>query len=165
MKKRMREMEEEASKLRDMQAAVEREMLSTTSTNPHSHSNTDASLSSAEVDSRSIYVGNVDYSTTPEELQAHFQACGTINRITIQCDKFTGNPKGFAYVEFGEQGAVGSAMALNESVFKGRVLKVVGKRMNIPGYNWRGRGRGRGGSGPRGFPRGMRSRRGAFAPY
>ena len=38
MKRRMREMEEEASKLREMQAAVEREMLSTTSTHPHAHS-------------------------------------------------------------------------------------------------------------------------------
>jgi polyadenylate-binding protein 2 len=36
----------------------------------------------------------VDYGATPEELQAHFQAVGTINRITILCDKFTGHPKG-----------------------------------------------------------------------
>ena len=49
-----------------------------------------------EVDSRSIYVGNVDYGATPEELQNHFQSCGTINRVTILCDKFTGHPKGFA---------------------------------------------------------------------
>lgn len=37
----------------------------------------------------------VDYSGTPEEIQAHFQACGTINRVTIICDKFTGHPKGY----------------------------------------------------------------------
>jgi hypothetical protein len=36
----------------------------------------------------------VDYGATPEEIQAHFQACGTINRVTILCDKFTGHPKG-----------------------------------------------------------------------
>jgi RNA recognition motif-containing protein len=36
----------------------------------------------------------VDYGATPEDIQAHFQACGTINRVTILCDKFTGHPKG-----------------------------------------------------------------------
>ncbi len=30
-----------------------------------------------------MYVGNVDYSCTPEELQMHFQSCGTVNRVTI----------------------------------------------------------------------------------
>ena len=40
------------------------------------------------------YVGQVDYEATPEELRAHFAGCGTINRITILCDKFTGHPKG-----------------------------------------------------------------------
>lgn len=38
----------------------------------------------------------VDYGATPEEIQGHFQACGTINRVTILCDKFTGHPKGYA---------------------------------------------------------------------
>ena len=44
-----------------------------------------------EADGRSVYVGNVDYGSTPEELQEHFNSCGTINRITILCDKYTGN--------------------------------------------------------------------------
>ena len=42
----------------------------------------------------------VDYGATPEELQAHFQACGTINRVTILCDKFTGHPKGYSFSSF-----------------------------------------------------------------
>ena len=42
----------------------------------------------------SIYVGQVDYSATPEELLAHFEACGTVERVTIVCDKNTGRPKG-----------------------------------------------------------------------
>ena len=44
----------------------------------------------------SVYVGQVDYSATPEELLAHFEPCGTVERVTIVCDKFTGKPKGFA---------------------------------------------------------------------
>jgi RNA recognition motif-containing protein len=52
------------------------------------------------LDRNSIYVGQVDYSSTPEELLAHFESCGTVERVTIVCDKFTGKPKGYAYLEF-----------------------------------------------------------------
>ncbi|CAD6567432.1 MAG: cytoplasmic RNA-binding protein [Tremellales sp. Tagirdzhanova-0007] len=109
---------------------------------------------SAAVDGRSVYIGNVDYGATPEEIQAHFQACGTINRVTILCDKFTGHPKGsnhgaYAYVEFSEPSIVQNALVLNESMFRGRLLSVKEKRTNVPGMNMTNRGRGRGR--PRGF--------------
>ena len=57
-------------------------------------------MSSASSDARSIYVGNVDYGATAEELQAHFQGCGTMERVTIMIDKFTGHPKGFVFLFF-----------------------------------------------------------------
>ena len=41
------------------------------------------------------YVGQVDYEATAEELRAHFASCGTINRVTIICDKITGLAKGY----------------------------------------------------------------------
>ncbi|WVQ71860.1 hypothetical protein IAR50_001402 [Cryptococcus sp. DSM 104548] len=111
--------------------------------------------STASVDLRSVYVGQVDYSATPEEIQAHFQAAGTINRITILCDKFTGHPKGYAYVEFAEPSCVQNALVLDNSSFKGRAITVKEKRTNLPGMNMtnrgRGRGRGRGGYRARGF--------------
>ncbi|XP_061450596.1 embryonic polyadenylate-binding protein 2 isoform X3 [Rhineura floridana] len=47
-----------------------------------------------EVDQRSVYVGNVDYGGTAEELESYFNSCGQINRVTILCDKFSGHPKG-----------------------------------------------------------------------
>ena len=98
-----------------------------------------------EVDARSVYVGNVDYSVTPEEISAHFNGCGTVNRVTILTDK-GGNPKGFAYVEFLEASAIESACLLEGSELKGRKLKVQPKRTNVPGMKQhRGRGRGRGG--------------------
>lgn len=97
-----------------------------------------------DVDSRSIYVGNVDYGASPEELQKHFQSAGSINRVTILLNKFTGQPKGFAYIEFQEQSSVENSLALDDSVFRGRNLKVTPKRTNVPGFI-RGRGRGRGG--------------------
>ena len=43
---------------------------------------------------RSVFVGGVDFSAKPEELQAHFASCGTMDRVTILCDKYTGHPKG-----------------------------------------------------------------------
>jgi len=100
-----------------------------------------------EVDARSVYVGNVDYGCTPEELQAHFQQCGTVNRVTILTDR-AGNPKGFAYIEFLEADAVEAACLLEGTELKGRQIKVSPKRTNVPGMRARGRGRGRG----RGFP-------------
>jgi len=170
MKKRVAEMEEEAAKLREMQATLDQQ----------SH---DLSEDKEDIDSRSIFVGNVDYAASPEEIQAHFQSCGSINRVTILLDKFTGHPKGYAYVEFTEPSLVAQALVLNESVFRGRNLKVVPKRTNVPGMTrggrggrggpGRGRGRGRGfdtgyaprggGGGYRGGYRGNRGR--GFAPY
>ena len=89
-----------------------------------------------EVDARSVYVGNVDYSVTPEEISAHFNGCGTVNRVTILTDK-GGNPKGFAYVEFLEASAIESACLLEGSELKGRKLKVQPKRTNVPGKHFR----------------------------
>lgn len=132
MKRHVAEMEAEAAKLREMQTALDNESAG-------------LQESREDVDSRSVYVGNVDYGATPEELQAHFAPCGSINRITILCDKFTGHPKGFAYVEFTEPSLVAQALVLNESEFRGRPLKVTSKRTNVPFMGAaRGRGRGRG---------------------
>lgn len=74
----------------------------------------------------------MDYACTPEEVQQHFQSCGTVNRVTIRTNKF-GQPKGYAYVEFLEPEAVQEAIHLNESELHGRQLKVSAKRTNIPG--------------------------------
>lgn len=103
----------------------------------------------------------VDYGATPEEIQQHFMSCGTINRVTILCDKFTGHPKGYAYVEFSDPSLVSNAMAMNESLFRGRLIKVTAKRTNLPGLAARGRGRGRG----RGRPFRARGRGRGFRGY
>ncbi|UNI15708.1 hypothetical protein JDV02_002215 [Purpureocillium takamizusanense] len=150
MKRRVAEMEEEAKKLREMQATLEQQSA-------------DLADDKESVDARSIFVGNVDYSASPEEIQAHFQSCGSINRVTILLDKFTGQPKGYAYVEFTEPSLVAQALVLNESVFKGRNIKVTPKRTNVPGMS---RGRGRGGfRGGRGFGRGSFPRGGYRGGY
>ncbi|KAF7585865.1 cytoplasmic RNA-binding protein [Aspergillus hancockii] len=110
MKRRVAEMESEAAKLREMQATLDQQ-------------SENLREDKEEIDARSIFVGNVDYGASPEEIQAHFQSCGSINRVTILLDKFTGQPKGYAYVEFAEPSLVAQALVLNESVFRGRNLK------------------------------------------
>ncbi|KAK4424319.1 Polyadenylate-binding protein 2 [Sesamum alatum] len=128
MKKRLKEMEDEAAALREMQAKVEQEMGAVQDPAAAAANQTNRE----EVDSRSIFVGNVDYSCTPEEVQQHFQSCGTVNRVTIRTNKY-GQPKGYAYVEFLEPEAVEQALLLNESELHGRQLKVSAKRTNVPG--------------------------------
>lgn len=154
IKARVREMEEEAEKLKEMQHEVEKQMNMTSP--PSTPGATTPQFltfeEKGEVDSRSVYVGNVDYSATAEDLEAHFHGCGSINRITILCNKYTGHPKGYAYVEFTEKDAVKMAETLSDTLFKGRQIKVVPKRTNRPGisstdYRGRGRGRHRGGRG------------------
>ena len=83
MKKRVKEMEEEAAKIEALQTTVEKSMKAS-----------GAPPSGPAVDSRSIYVGNVDYTTTNDELKEFFKSCGTVNRVTIGMNKFTGEPKG-----------------------------------------------------------------------
>ncbi|ERE79470.1 embryonic polyadenylate-binding protein 2 [Cricetulus griseus] len=93
-----------------------------------------------EADHRSVYVGNVDYGGSAAELRAYFSPCGEIHRVTILCDKFSGHPKGYAYIEFASQNSVQAAVELDESTFRGRVIKVLPKRTNFPGISSTDRG-------------------------
>ncbi|XP_003800852.1 embryonic polyadenylate-binding protein 2 [Otolemur garnettii] len=132
-----------------------------------------------EADHRSIYVGNVDYGGTAEELEAHFNCCGEIHRVTILCDKFSGHPKGYAYIEFATKSSAQAAVELDDSVFRGRVIKVLPKRTNFPGISSTDRGGLRVHPGTRGAPfprsglqgrprfrsRGQNRARGRFSPW
>ena len=88
MKRRVAEMEAEAAKLREMQASLDQ------------NERNDQREDKEDIDARSIFVGNVDYGASPEEIQAHFQSCGSINRVTILLDKFTGHPKGYVVYRY-----------------------------------------------------------------
>ncbi|XP_062605096.1 polyadenylate-binding protein 2-like [Saccostrea cucullata] len=145
IKARVREMEEEAEKLKEMQKEVDTQMNMTSPTTASPFPTPEEKM---DADNRSVYVGNVDYGATAEELEQHFHGCGSVNRVTILCDKYTGHPKGFAYVEFADKDSVTTAQALDESLFGGRQIKVSAKRTNRPGISTTNRK-------PRGFrPRG-----------
>lgn len=149
LKAKLAEMEAEAAKLKAVQAGTSDAAAGGPSSVGGAAGAQEDAAAKEEVDARSIFVGNVDYSATPEELQQHFQSCGTVNRVTILTDKF-GNPKAFAYIEFLEVDAVANALLLDNSDLRGRPLKVSQKRTNVPGLKQRGRG-GRGFTGGRGF--------------
>ncbi|KFQ38086.1 Polyadenylate-binding protein 2, partial [Mesitornis unicolor] len=147
IKARVREMEKEDERLKELQLEAESRFIVSMEAGLFPKTTEEK----MEVDQRSIYVGNVDYGGTAEELESHFNSCGQINRVTILCDKFSGHPKGYAYIEFEEKSSVKTAVELHESVFRGRVIKVLPKRTNMPGISttdrggYRGRFQARGG--------------------
>ncbi|CAL0303120.1 unnamed protein product [Lupinus luteus] len=102
------------------------------SSNKGSFSSSASMAGKEELDSRSIYVGNVDYACTAEDVRRHFERCGIVNRVTIPVDNY-GHPKGFAYVEFIDIHDVTTALSMSESTLRGRKLKVSAKRTNVPG--------------------------------
>ncbi|KAJ5071255.1 pabpn1 protein-related [Anaeramoeba ignava] len=119
-----------------------------------------------EADSRSIFVQNVDFSSTASELESFFESCGKINRIKILQDKITKHPKGHAYIEFADKESVEEALKLDEQEFRGRIIHVTIKRTNVPRFIL-ARERARSYyPRARGFPRGRGFSRGrSFNPY
>jgi len=72
-----------------------------------------------------IYVGNLAYSVTEDELRAAFSAYGEISSVSLITDKFSGQSKGFGFVEMPNNSEADAAIkALNETALKGRNMKV-----------------------------------------
>ncbi|WP_462137854.1 RNA recognition motif domain-containing protein [Candidatus Mycalebacterium sp.] len=72
-----------------------------------------------------IYVGNLSYNTTEDELRELFSQHGSVVSVNIIKDRETGNSKGFGFVEMGEQSEGEKAIeGLNDSVLNERNLRV-----------------------------------------
>jgi len=98
-----------------------------------------------------IYVGNLSYSTTEGELRDAFGSFGEVTSVAIISDKFTGQSKGFGFVEMADKDAATKAISsLDGSEIKGRQIKVNEARPR----EQRSEG---GGGGSRGGSRGPRS--------
>jgi len=94
-----------------------------------------------------IYVGNLPYSTTQEDLQEAFAVYGAITELKLIMDRETGRSKGFAFITFEEASAAEAALALNSTELGGRQIKVnIAKDNNSRGPRG-GRNGGRGGQG------------------
>uniref|UniRef100_A0A1I7TAC9 RRM domain-containing protein n=1 Tax=Caenorhabditis tropicalis TaxID=1561998 RepID=A0A1I7TAC9_9PELO len=86
-----------------------------------------------EIDARSVFVGNVDFNATIEELEEHFKGCGMIVRCTIPKDKYTRKQKNIAFIEFESAESLENALAMSGSMFRNRKIVVTSKRTNRPG--------------------------------
>ena len=72
-----------------------------------------------------IFVGNLSWSTTEEEISQLFKAYGTVNSVRIMTDRETGRSRGFGFVEMPEANKAQAAIeGLNGTVLGGRPLTV-----------------------------------------
>ncbi|MEH2024385.1 RNA recognition motif domain-containing protein [Nostoc sp.] len=73
----------------------------------------------------SIYVGNLSYEVTQDDLNSVFAEHGTVKRVQLPTDRETGRPRGFAFVEMGTEAEETAAIdALDGAEWMGRDLKV-----------------------------------------
>jgi len=72
-----------------------------------------------------MYVGNLSYSVTEDDLRTLFSEFGEIESVNIITDKFSGQSKGFGFVEMPDNSEADKAIkALNGNELKGRDIKV-----------------------------------------
>ncbi|MES2657306.1 MAG: RNA-binding protein [Verrucomicrobiota bacterium] len=72
-----------------------------------------------------IYVGNLPYTATEEDVSGLFAAYGPVERVKIITDRETGRSKGFAFVTLGDQSQLNASIeALNGYDYQGRALRV-----------------------------------------
>lgn len=96
---------------------------------------------------KKIYVGNLPFSTTEADLREMFAAHGAVDSASIVTDRESGQPRGFAFVEMGNDGEANAAIgALNGHTVGGRAL-VVNEARPREGGGGRGGGGGGGGRG------------------
>ena len=71
-----------------------------------------------------IYVGNLPFTATDEEIRALFAAHGTVESVALPTDRDTGRPRGFGFVEMSQSDASRAIQNLNGVDMGGRALKV-----------------------------------------
>ncbi len=72
-----------------------------------------------------LYVGNLPYSVTEDDLRSAFSEFGEVSSVNVISDKFSGQSKGFGFVEMPDNSEADAAIkALNGSEMQGRNMKV-----------------------------------------
>lgn len=113
--------------------------------------------------STKLYVGNLSYNVTENDLQDLFAKHGPVTEVNLVVDRMSGRPRGFAFVTMAtEEGAQAAMAALNEKPLDGRNLTVnpARPREEGGGRSFGGGGGGGGGGGSRGGDRGPRRSQG-----
>ena len=99
---------------------------------------------------KNIFVGNLDFGATEDQIRSLFEAYGAVDRVSIKTDRDTGRSRGFAFVEMANEAEAERAIAaLNGTNLGGRALNVNEARPKTEGGGGRpsGGGGGRGGYG------------------
>ena len=97
---------------------------------------------------RKLYVGNLPYDTTDQDLGALFATAGTVDSVTVMRDQATGRARGFGFVEMASDEEAQNAISmLNETQLGGRSLTVNEARPKMAGVGGGGGGYGRDGGG------------------
>jgi RNA recognition motif-containing protein len=95
-----------------------------------------------------LYVGNLPYSITSDDLQQTFEEYGVVTSAEVLSDRETGRSRGFGFVEMANDAEADAAIeALDGNDLEGRRLTVNEARPRTPGGGPRGGGGGRGGYG------------------
>jgi len=95
-----------------------------------------------------LFVGNLDFSTTEQQLREMFEAIGPLQSVALVLDRMTGQSRGFGFVEFESDADAQRAIeSLNGTVVGGRSLNVNVARERTGGGGRGGGGGGRGGGG------------------
>lgn len=81
---------------------------------------------------KNIYVGNLPWSATEDEVRNAFAAYGEVISVRLVEDRETGRPRGFGFVEMEDAGADKAIEALDGTDFSGRTLKVNEARPRQP---------------------------------
>lgn len=98
--------------------------------------------------SKKLYVGNLPFTSTEEDLRSVFERHGSVDSVNVITDRETGRPRGFAFVEMSEESAATDAIrALDGSDLGGRSIRVNEAQDRRTGGG--GGGGGRGGYGGR----------------
>ena len=81
---------------------------------------------------KSIYVGNLPFSATEEEIRNLFSSYGTVHAVKLVADRETGRPRGFGFVEMEDSAAASAISALNGKDMGGRSLRINEAREREP---------------------------------
>lgn len=71
-----------------------------------------------------IYVGNLPFSATEDEIRTLFSQHGTVESVSLPTDRDTGRPRGFGFVEMSQADASRAIQGLNGQELGGRTLRV-----------------------------------------
>jgi RNA recognition motif-containing protein len=94
-----------------------------------------------EVDRMNIYIGNLSYDASEDDIRSAFEDFGAVESVKIITDKYTGRSKGFGFIEMPDDSEAKTAITeLNDKEFMGRNIKVNEARPRAEGG---GRGRDR----------------------